>query len=61
VKTYVSALFRKLGLKQRTAAAAYAARIFNGPALEPGQNMWITDQTPRNLTRASPRLRRRGA
>ena len=46
MKTYVSALFRKLGLKQRTAAATYAARIFNGPGLEPGQNMWITDQPP---------------
>jgi DNA-binding NarL/FixJ family response regulator len=28
VKTYVSAMFRKLGLEQRTAAAAYAARTF---------------------------------
>ena len=46
MKTYVSTLFRKLGLKQRTAAAAYAARIFNGPVLEPGQNMWITDRNP---------------
>ena len=61
MKTYVSALFRKLGLKQRTAAATYAARIFNGPGLEPGQNMWITDQPPRNLKRASPKLRRRVA
>jgi len=46
VKTYVSTLFRKLGLKQRTAAAAYAARIFNGHALEPRQNMWITGRKP---------------
>ena len=46
MKTYVSTLFRKLGLKQRTAAAAYAARIFNGPAHEPGQNMWITGRKP---------------
>jgi DNA-binding NarL/FixJ family response regulator len=29
VKTYVSTLFRKLGLKQRTQAAAYAARTFD--------------------------------
>ena len=29
VKNYVSTLFRKLGLKQRTAAAAYVARIHN--------------------------------
>ena len=28
VKTYVSAMFRKLGLEQRTAAAAYATRTF---------------------------------
>jgi DNA-binding NarL/FixJ family response regulator len=28
VKNYVSTLFRKLGLEQRTAAAAYAARVF---------------------------------
>jgi hypothetical protein len=28
VKNYVSTLFRKLGLEQRTAAAAYAARTF---------------------------------
>jgi DNA-binding NarL/FixJ family response regulator len=30
VKNYVSTLFRKLGLQQRTAAAAYAARTFDG-------------------------------
>ena len=29
MKNYVSTLFRKLGLKQRTAAAAYVARIHN--------------------------------
>ena len=29
VKNYVSTLFRKLGLKQRTAAAVYAARTFD--------------------------------
>jgi DNA-binding NarL/FixJ family response regulator len=29
VKTYVSTLFHKLGLEQRTAAAAYAARTFD--------------------------------
>ena len=29
VKNHVSTLFRKLGLKQRTAAAAYVARIHN--------------------------------
>jgi DNA-binding NarL/FixJ family response regulator len=45
VKNYVSTLFSKLGLKQRTAAAAYATRIFDR-AVEPCQNMWITDQNP---------------
>jgi DNA-binding NarL/FixJ family response regulator len=35
VKNYVSMLFRKLGLTQRTAAAAYAARTFNGRLVEP--------------------------
>ena len=36
MKNYVSTLFRKLSLKQRTAAAAYAARTFNGRTVEPG-------------------------
>lgn len=31
VKNYASTLFRKLGLEQRTAAAAYAARTFTAP------------------------------
>ena len=43
VKNYISSLFRKLGLKQRTAAAAYAARTLNGRRAEPGQNRWILD------------------
>ena len=43
VKNYISSLFRKLGLKQRTAAAAYAARTLNGRRAEPGPNMWIID------------------
>jgi DNA-binding NarL/FixJ family response regulator len=38
VKNYISSLFRKLGLKQRTAAAAYAARTFDGREPEVGQN-----------------------
>jgi len=29
----VSTMFRKLGLEQRTAAAAYVARIFDGRAV----------------------------
>jgi DNA-binding NarL/FixJ family response regulator len=37
VKTYVSTMFRKLGLEQRTAAAAYVARIFDGLTIESGQ------------------------
>jgi DNA-binding NarL/FixJ family response regulator len=36
VKTYVSTMFRKLGLEQRTAAAAYVARIFDGRTVELG-------------------------
>ena len=46
VKNYVSTLFRKLGLEQRTAAAAYAARAFGGRQVESGQNMWIIDRNP---------------
>ena len=38
VKNYVSTLFRKLGLTQRTAAAVYAARTFDGHTSEPGPN-----------------------
>jgi DNA-binding NarL/FixJ family response regulator len=39
VKNYVSTLFRKLGLEQRTAAAAYAARAFMAAkAIEPGRD-----------------------
>ena len=37
VKNYVSTLFRKLGLTQRTAAAAYAARTFDGRTVGSGQ------------------------
>jgi DNA-binding NarL/FixJ family response regulator len=37
VKNHVSMLFRKLGLEQRTATAAYAARIFNGRAAGPAR------------------------
>jgi DNA-binding NarL/FixJ family response regulator len=46
VKNYASMLFRKLGLTQRTAAAAYAARTFNGRTVEPHQNMWSIDRHP---------------
>ena len=34
VKNYVSVLFVKLEMKQRTQAAAYAARVFGGCKLE---------------------------
>jgi len=39
VKNYVSTLFRKLGLEQRTAAAAYAARTFTAARpIQPGRD-----------------------
>jgi DNA-binding NarL/FixJ family response regulator len=41
VKNYVSTMFRKLGLKQRTQAAAYMARIADGHPVGSGQNMRI--------------------
>ena len=44
VKNYVSVLFVKLGMEQRTQAAAYAARIFNGRRLELSQDMKIINQ-----------------
>jgi len=37
VKNYISTIFRKLGLTQRTAAAAYVARIFDGRTIESGR------------------------
>jgi DNA-binding NarL/FixJ family response regulator len=43
VKTYVSTMFRKLGLEQRTAAAAYVTRIFDGRTVGSGHNMRITE------------------
>ena len=46
VKNYVSMLFRKLGLTQRTAAAAYAARTFSSRTVEPHHNMWSIDRHP---------------
>jgi len=46
VKTYVSTMFRKLGLEQRTAAAAYVTRIFDGRAAGLGHNRRITDREP---------------
>ena len=46
VKNYVSTMFRKLGLKQRTQAAAYVARIADGRTVGSGHNMRITDREP---------------
>ena len=46
VKNYVSTLFAKLGMKQRTQAAAYAARTFAACKLESRQNMRIIDRKP---------------
>jgi DNA-binding NarL/FixJ family response regulator len=47
VKNYVSILFVKLGMKRRTQAAAYAARIFDGRAFELSQNVRIINRKPR--------------
>ena len=43
VKNYVSVLFVKLGMKQRTQAAAYAARTFGGRTSGWSQDMKITN------------------
>jgi DNA-binding NarL/FixJ family response regulator len=46
VKNYASTLFAKLGMKQRTQAAAYAARTFDGRATGMSQNMRMTARKP---------------
>jgi DNA-binding NarL/FixJ family response regulator len=46
VKNYVSTMFRKLGLEQRTAAAAYVARYLDGRTIESGQGTMVTDRQP---------------
>jgi len=46
VKNYVSTLFRKLGLEQRTAAAAYVARTCSRLQAEPVQTVTITGRNP---------------
>ena len=51
-KNYVSTLFRKLGLEQRTAAAAYA-RTYSRLQAEPAQNVTITGRNPLTGPRAS--------
>ena len=45
-KLCVSMLFAKLGMKQRTQAAAYVARALGGCNLELRQNMRIIDRKP---------------
>ncbi len=47
VKNYVSVLFVKLGMEQRTQAAAYAARVFDGRRSELSQDMRIINRKPR--------------
>jgi DNA-binding NarL/FixJ family response regulator len=37
VKNYISALFAKLGMERRTQAAAYAARVFEDPGPQAGE------------------------
>ena len=49
VKNYISTIFSKLGLKQRTAAAAYVARIFDSRTIESGHCVSITDRGALNL------------
>ena len=46
VKNYVSVLFVKLGMEQRTQAAAYAARTFGGRTFELSQDMRIINRKP---------------
>ena len=46
VKNYVATLFGKLGMKQRTQAAAYAARVFDGRRSQPRKNLMIIDRKP---------------
>ena len=48
MKNYVSVLFVKLGMEQRTQAAAYAARTFNGRTFELSQDMTIIKRKPRD-------------
>ena len=48
VKNYVSALFVKLGVEQRTQAAAYAARVFDGRTPGLSQDMTIINRKPRD-------------
>ena len=47
VKNYVSVLFVKLGMEQRTQAAAYAARTFDGRTSELSHDMRLINRKPR--------------
>jgi DNA-binding NarL/FixJ family response regulator len=46
VKNYASTMFRKLGLKQRTQAAAYMARFVDCRTAGSGRDMRMTDREP---------------
>jgi DNA-binding NarL/FixJ family response regulator len=47
VKNYVSILFVKLGIEQRTQAAAYAARTFEGRTSELSHDMRLINRKAR--------------
>ncbi len=46
MKNYVSVLFVKLGMEQRTQAAAYAARVFDGRTSGSSQDVRIINRKP---------------
>jgi len=46
IKNYVARIFSKLGLEQRTQAAAYAARALGGPGRESSQDITVTARRP---------------
>ena len=48
VKNYVSVLFVKLGMEQRTQVAAYAARTFDGRTSGLSQDVRIINRKPRD-------------
>jgi len=47
IKNHVARIFAKLGLAQRTQAAVYAARVFDGPRRDVSQDMMITARMAR--------------
>ena len=48
MKNYVSTLFVKLGMEQRTQAAAYAARAFGGRGFGLSPDVRIINRRPRD-------------